>query len=244
LGFDNERRQADALVLRFVVACGSGGAVAIGRGVVGIDDVYCLVGFAVVVVGVGVVAASLAICGSGVEGASDVDEVGGVVQDAIDVAVVGSGVSVAGVGGVDKADVVVEVVVVIVVGNGDIEGAGAFAGDGAVCDAKGWGGEGVEVGTASRGGAGGGDDVANVVEVVAAVGGGVGVDDASGVVVGAAAVDGGVGVGDAGVASDPTAVAVIGIERVRIAVVRTQGLRGTSTIGGGGLPAVEAEWVR
>jgi len=238
-----KKQHAGALVLRFVVACGSGGAVAIGRGVVGIDDVDCLVGFAVVVVSVGVVAASLAICSGGVEGASDVDEAGGVVQDAVDVAVVGSGVGVADAGGVGKADVVVEVVVVIVVGDGGIEGAGAFAGDGAVCDAKGRGGEGVEVGTASRGGAGGGDDVADVVEVVAAFGGGIGIDDASGVVFGAAAVDGGVGVGDAGIASDPTAVAVIGIERVRIAVVRTRGLRGTSTVGGGGLPAVEAEWV-
>ena len=87
---------------------------------VSIDNVDCLVGFAVVVVGVGVVAASLAICGSGVEGASDVNKAGSVVQDAVDVAVVGSGVSVAGAGGVDKADVVVEVVVVIVVDDADV----------------------------------------------------------------------------------------------------------------------------
>ena len=239
-----EKRHAGTLVLWFVVVCSSGGAVAIGRGVVGINDIDCLVGFAVVIVGIGVVAASLAICSGSIEGASDVDEAGGVVQDAVDVAVVGSGVSIADVGGVDKADVVVEVVVVIVVGNGGIEGAGAFAGDGAVCDAKGQGGEGVEVGTVSRGGAGGSDDVADVIEVVAAVGSSVGIDNASGVVFGAAAVDGGVGVGDAGVAGDPTAVAVIGIKCVRIAVVRTWGLRSTSTVGGGGLPAIEAKWVR
>jgi len=89
--------------------------------------------------------------------------------------------------------------------------------DGAESGAKGQEGEGIEVRTVSRGGAGGCDDVASIVEVVAAVGGGVGVDDASSVAFGAAAIgaDGAVGIDDVGCLVGFAVVIVgIGVEGV------------------------------
>ena len=118
------------------VGSGVGVVVAIGAdGAVGIDDVGCLVGFAVVIVGVGVggvgsvsdagravdvgvVAASVAICGSGVEGAGGVDEAGNVVGG---VAATAVGIDVSGACGTDGAGIVDDVcVAVAVVVNGVI----------------------------------------------------------------------------------------------------------------------------
>ena len=62
-------------------------------------------------------------------------------------------------------------------------------GNGAESGTKGWEGEGVKVGTASRGGTGSSDNVASVIEVVAAVSGGIGIDDASSVAFGVVGVD-------------------------------------------------------
>jgi len=106
------------------------GAAAVGAdSAVGIDDVGCLVGFAIVVVsvgvggagsvgdagravGVGVVAASVAICSGGVEGAGGVDEAGDVVGG---VAAVAIAVDIAGVCGTDGAGVVDDVCVAVAV---------------------------------------------------------------------------------------------------------------------------------
>ena len=106
------------------------GAAAVGAdGVVGIDDVGCLVGFAIVIVsvsvggagsvgdagravGVGVVAASVAICGGSIEGAGGVDEAGDVVGG---VAAIAVAVDIAGVCGTDGAGVVDNVCVAVAV---------------------------------------------------------------------------------------------------------------------------------
>jgi len=106
------------------------GAAAVGAdSAVGINDVGCLVGFAVVVVsvgvggvasvsdagravGIGVVAASVAICGGGVEGAGSVDEAGDVVRG---VAAVAVAVDIAGACGTDGAGVVDDVCVAVAV---------------------------------------------------------------------------------------------------------------------------------
>jgi len=128
-------------IVEVVAAVGSGigiddtssiafGAAAVGAdGAVGIDDVGCLVGFAVVVVsvsiggagsvgdasravGVGVVAASVAICSGGIEGAGGVDEAGNVVRGVTAIAVA---VDIAGACSTDGAGIVDDVCIAVAV---------------------------------------------------------------------------------------------------------------------------------
>jgi len=97
--------------------------------VVGIDNVGCLVGFAVVIVsigvggagsisdasravGIGVVAASVAICSGSVEGAGSVDEAGDIVGG---VAAIAIAVDIAGTCGTDGAGIVGDVCVAVAV---------------------------------------------------------------------------------------------------------------------------------
>jgi len=188
-----ERRHAGALMLRFVIACGSGRGANVRSGVSAAD-----------VGGVGESAVAVAIRDVDVEGVGDVNEAGGVVGVALALAA-GDGVGVEGVGDVDEADVVVEVVVAVAgVGVGGVEGARAFAGDGAVCDvdeagdivcsvlvavaiggvAEVRGGVGTEVGTAGGEGAGGDGNAGGGVGVAVTCGAvGVGAEQAGGVCV-------------------------------------------------------------
>jgi len=101
LRIDNERWWVGALVLWFIAV--RKGVGANGRGGVGTATVRDIRAFSV----------GVAIGRVGVEGAGDIDEAGGIVDDVFVAVAVGDSIGIEGAGNVDKADVVVKVVVAV-----------------------------------------------------------------------------------------------------------------------------------
>ena len=161
-----ERGNAGALILWFVVVRGAGVLVN-GRGRVGAASVK----------GVEVFAAAVAIRGGVVEGASGIDEVGGVDGLVVAAAVVvgGVGVDVAGADGIDDAGGMVEVAAAVaVVECVDVEDAVAAAAfDGGVGVGVGDAGIVAEIAAVGVGGVSGAGDASGVVRCVGVAAAGV-----------------------------------------------------------------------